>query len=137
MIRRPPRSTLFPYTTLFRSNGALHVAVPEGPAGREPALLEDLLAVDAAQAAHHDGIGGDGGRRLDGALALRPRGARGEERQTTRKDDERSFANHAFEPESARNASRSLSGATSTSISSPRANSPTRIFSDSGSSTYF
>src|SRR5256885_7868169 len=22
MIRRPPRSTLFPYTTLFRSNGA-------------------------------------------------------------------------------------------------------------------
>src|SRR5258708_19723497 len=24
MIRRPPRSTLFPYTTLFRSNG-LHV----------------------------------------------------------------------------------------------------------------
>src|SRR5258708_18709637 len=23
MIRRPPRSTLFPYTTLFRSNGVL------------------------------------------------------------------------------------------------------------------
>src|SRR5438105_8595336 len=23
MIRRPPRSTLFPYTTLFRSNGAV------------------------------------------------------------------------------------------------------------------
>src|SRR5687767_15183764 len=38
MIRRPPRSTLFPYTTLFRSelggdalagaDGAVHVAVP-------------------------------------------------------------------------------------------------------------
>src|SRR3712207_8999348 len=35
MIRRPPRSTLFPYTTLFRSNAAdltirksLHVAAP-------------------------------------------------------------------------------------------------------------
>src|SRR2546429_9405184 len=27
MIRRPPRSTLFPYTTLFRSRSAL----PEGP----------------------------------------------------------------------------------------------------------
>src|SRR2546429_5726917 len=26
MIRRPPRSTLFPYTTLFRSQGALWVA---------------------------------------------------------------------------------------------------------------
>src|SRR3712207_8252452 len=25
MIRRPPRSTLFPYTTLFRSLGAAHV----------------------------------------------------------------------------------------------------------------
>src|SRR2546427_5187565 len=24
MIRRPPRSTLFPYTTLFRSDGQLH-----------------------------------------------------------------------------------------------------------------
>src|SRR2546427_2694370 len=24
MIRRPPRSTLFPYTTLFRSVGAVH-----------------------------------------------------------------------------------------------------------------
>src|SRR3712207_7644348 len=24
MIRRPPRSTLFPYTTLFRSNAVLH-----------------------------------------------------------------------------------------------------------------
>src|SRR2546430_5683810 len=28
MIRRPPRSTLFPYTTLFRS---FHGAVPLGP----------------------------------------------------------------------------------------------------------
>src|SRR3712207_8461599 len=25
MIRRPPRSTLFPYTTLFRSNPNLHI----------------------------------------------------------------------------------------------------------------
>src|SRR3712207_7654992 len=29
MIRRPPRSTLFPYTTLFRSRDALANAVPE------------------------------------------------------------------------------------------------------------
>src|SRR3712207_8402548 len=27
MIRRPPRSTLFPYTTLFRSAGRAHAAV--------------------------------------------------------------------------------------------------------------
>src|SRR3712207_6947661 len=30
MIRRPPRSTLFPYTTLFRSVGKLVVAVQVG-----------------------------------------------------------------------------------------------------------
>src|SRR5439155_17253330 len=29
MIRRPPRSTLFPYTTLFRSHQCLGVGVPE------------------------------------------------------------------------------------------------------------
>src|SRR5258708_19327291 len=29
MIRRPPRSTLFPYTTLFRSDGGLVVAAIE------------------------------------------------------------------------------------------------------------
>src|SRR5438093_2750600 len=28
MIRRPPRSTLFPYTTLFRSNAALLTSQP-------------------------------------------------------------------------------------------------------------
>src|SRR3712207_7131529 len=28
MIRRPPRSTLFPYTTLFRSRHRAHAAVP-------------------------------------------------------------------------------------------------------------
>src|SRR3712207_7671304 len=28
MIRRPPRSTLFPYTTLFRSDGVVPVALP-------------------------------------------------------------------------------------------------------------
>src|SRR2546430_3568896 len=33
MIRRPPRSTLFPYTTLFRSNSALHRDLVERPNG--------------------------------------------------------------------------------------------------------
>src|SRR3712207_8857481 len=31
MIRRPPRSTLFPYTTLFRSRGAIHLALAFHP----------------------------------------------------------------------------------------------------------
>src|SRR2546429_6518879 len=41
MIRRPPRSTLFPYTTLFRSRGRRHLRSPaargSGPAARSPA----------------------------------------------------------------------------------------------------
>src|SRR5256885_5467705 len=34
MIRRPPRSTLFPYTTLFRSRGGLPRGPAAGAAGR-------------------------------------------------------------------------------------------------------
>src|SRR2546429_3933084 len=34
MIRRPPRSTLFPYTTLFRSLAAPIVALPYSAAAR-------------------------------------------------------------------------------------------------------
>src|SRR2546426_11375020 len=43
MIRRPPRSTLFPYTTLFRSRGdiELDVAVLNLPVAEQP--LQDLL----------------------------------------------------------------------------------------------
>src|SRR5256712_12437568 len=48
MIRRPPRSTLFPYTTLFRSATPLIVhdiaVTPEGPT-REPGPLYPMLAV--------------------------------------------------------------------------------------------
>src|SRR5258708_19489622 len=41
MIRRPPRSTLFPYTTLFRSSGQLQQTVnlsPSGYGGSNPSL---------------------------------------------------------------------------------------------------
>src|SRR2546430_5719099 len=42
MIRRPPRSTLFPYTTLFRSAGA--TSFPPRPEGRGFSEdLDDLL----------------------------------------------------------------------------------------------
>src|SRR2546425_5150982 len=36
MIRRPPRSTLFPYTTLFRSAGAILVQQRTPLVGRAP-----------------------------------------------------------------------------------------------------
>src|SRR5205807_5483356 len=41
MIRRPPRSTLFPYTTLFRSlYGSAQLALETG---HHPALLKDAV----------------------------------------------------------------------------------------------
>src|SRR2546430_7686344 len=36
MIRRPPRSTLFPYTTLFRSRGACRADAAARRGGRTP-----------------------------------------------------------------------------------------------------
>src|SRR2546428_8601392 len=36
MIRRPPRSTLFPYTTLFRSPRAAHQVQAHGPGPGAP-----------------------------------------------------------------------------------------------------
>src|SRR5690242_20856097 len=48
MLRRPPRSTLFPYTTLFRSGGVAVEAEPEEVAAVHPRRVEDgpLLDVD-------------------------------------------------------------------------------------------
>src|SRR3712207_8373703 len=50
MIRRPPRSTLFPYTTLFRSLVDVGVAVEESPAqagdGRGVAAHREAVADD-------------------------------------------------------------------------------------------
>src|SRR3712207_7353161 len=45
MIRRPPRSTLFPYTTLFRSPGALI-----GFAG--PRVAEQIIGQKLPQGSH-------------------------------------------------------------------------------------
>src|SRR5436189_3561649 len=42
MIRRPPRSTLFPYTTLFRSGRDLAALAPDCRLDRADDLLEPL-----------------------------------------------------------------------------------------------
>src|SRR3712207_8407205 len=43
MIRRPPRSTLFPYTTLFRSRQRLDVGDPGTPRGAPPGVAAPHL----------------------------------------------------------------------------------------------
>src|SRR3989449_7471932 len=40
MIRRPPRSTLFPYTTLFRSHDPKEPIDGEGPDGQDGEVTE-------------------------------------------------------------------------------------------------
>src|SRR2546430_13059782 len=44
MIRRPPRSTLFPYTTLFRSLARLDRSAVLADAAQRRLVLEDLLS---------------------------------------------------------------------------------------------
>src|SRR3712207_8679690 len=45
MIRRPPRSTLCPYTTLFRSTHLGNVTVEQGDLRRARALYEEVLGL--------------------------------------------------------------------------------------------
>src|SRR2546421_6429045 len=53
MIRRPPRSTLFPYTTLFRSADGISVTAPVSVKGwiasARTSILRQLAAVDTAR----------------------------------------------------------------------------------------
>src|SRR5947209_16457048 len=58
MIRRPPRSTLFPYTTLFRSRCATvncaHLSFDETKRGSlEPGKLADLAVLSADRSEEH------------------------------------------------------------------------------------
>src|SRR5256885_13335961 len=71
MIRRPPRSTLFPYTTLFRSQLDIRIAAPDAFLNRSARLVEETLMKvcrmfplqRAAVAARFAAVNGNGGRR--------------------------------------------------------------------------
>src|SRR2546422_1966667 len=64
MIRRPPRSTLFPYTTLFRSDRSARVFLVPLPAllcsGARPRILGKAIAARRAVQA----LAGNSERRL-------------------------------------------------------------------------
>src|SRR2546427_8900822 len=99
MIRRPPRSTLFPYTTLFRSPsflrhlggillaGSERTGLSQRPGGGEDALLEsshpdrvELEALRGVQRHQRDPISPAGGVRVSDERELleetEPRGVR-------------------------------------------------------------
>src|SRR3712207_1073643 len=87
MIRRPPRSTLFPYTTLFRSAGGLveDFAPPKGGFidRRADTVLREAVELLGRIADHPEGLiqaiadgtfgitrrPPDGGKGLDGVVA--------------------------------------------------------------------
>src|SRR2546426_11246574 len=53
MIRRPPRSTLFPYTTLFRSHGPGH---PQAETADQRQEDEDRPEAPAGRLGHHGAV---------------------------------------------------------------------------------
>src|SRR2546422_11121305 len=100
MIRRPPRSTLFPYTTLFRSRD-------QGPGEDQDALRRDQ-ALEALDRLHHERAVAGERQQLLGALG---RGERPEARARA--------ARHDRGPE--RHAESSPAGGASPSIAAMRA----------------
>src|SRR5256712_14005892 len=75
MIRRPPRSTLFPYTTLFRSRVAseVHVAARPADGDRGPSAMTGATRLQSQEDLCHAiqrSLGGPG-RAEQGKAALR------------------------------------------------------------------
>src|SRR5438477_9743071 len=57
MIRRPPRSTLFPYTTLFRSGEQVGLAVAQPDRRRDLAVAERRQPSESrSQLTRHDDV---------------------------------------------------------------------------------
>src|SRR3712207_8117097 len=75
MIRRPPRSTLFPYTTLFRSRAAAQERMMAGLTPEQRAELGDLMN----QAMSDMGLASEMAHLQDALRQARP-----EDRKSTR-----------------------------------------------------
>src|SRR2546430_16458793 len=75
MIRRPPRSTLFPYTTLFRSGAREPAQVPAPEPVRDPEPVDQRDAAPLrADPRHHDGDDARAGAAGGGSAAPAPPG---------------------------------------------------------------
>src|SRR3712207_9275830 len=90
MIRRPPRSTLFPYTTLFRSTRTRDVGAP--PAAGEAGALSEIgpgqewgdVSRDLPGVCRAVGVEHDDDVTGDGREAARERVALATDRKSTR-----------------------------------------------------
>src|SRR3712207_500819 len=69
MIRRPPRSTLFPYTTLFRSRGQEIAVEVDADKAVEVPLKAGEMSLHHVKLAHYSGPNTTDGRRI--GLAIR------------------------------------------------------------------
>src|SRR5688572_31505026 len=93
MLRRPPRSTLFPYTTLFRSDAhgaGARVRVAERRGGEDAQLdrRRDVAADDLGELHRRLGIGG-------AQAAQRDDGGSAEDRKSTRLNSSHSQISYA------------------------------------------
>src|SRR3712207_7124702 len=81
MIRRPPRSTLFPYTTLFRSRLRVVPDEARGMAiGMDPFEVDDRARAIADGPQHHHRIG----QAFERGTQQRELGGNGVDRKSTR-----------------------------------------------------
>src|SRR5687768_17934331 len=93
MIRRPPRSTLFPYTTLFRSDGALQIGRDRRPWARRGFILGlEEIAEKPALAADRYGFGLI---RRPGRRPLLPVLLEHEDRKSTRLNSSHGYISYA------------------------------------------
>src|SRR2546430_13430998 len=83
MIRRPPQSTLFPYTTLFRSPALERTAAADRQEGDGLAVPQDLACGVVSARAH------------DAAARVRRRAAEVQDRKSTRLNSSHSQISYA------------------------------------------
>src|SRR3712207_7687119 len=95
MIRRPPRSTLFPYTTLFRSQPGGGGPVAEDEAGR-PITRVDKLGVGVCRDHEHVLRGPRGDKGLRKAECVDIRRARVDRKRTRLKSSHANISDGVF-----------------------------------------
>src|SRR2546426_10559060 len=88
MIRRPPRSTLFPYTTLFRSPATINTIVVVDAVAEPAALVNAIITATEVKTLALTAVGV---RCADGRLAS---GTRSEERRVGEEGRSRGSADH-------------------------------------------